>query len=458
MARTLALTLVVALQVATLAPTAEAGPAATADLGSVPLLLDSSNQAGWWKPIDVDGDTVVVSFNRHVPPSAGTPANTTHEVVVGVQHAGGPWSFGCVADPSRPSGCAAYIDDCGHNAPTVVVDGDGYVHAFVSMHNSAWHYFRSANPWDATQMVDRSAELPDQGGLMTYPVAARTPNGDVYLAVRARLPSDTVFGGRLHHWDLATRTWSAVGTFARQPKQWVYPDDLVTDHAGNVHLVYQWSYGSARAVRHFGSYLRYTPSTGSFTNLAGAEVAVPTTTASRTVYQPLEQGESAVGWRPTAAGVQSAKLAVVPGTTTPMIAYRYRRIDGGSFEVRRARPVGGRWVREVVYAGRYDTHAAVDITHDGSVVRVYYAKKNYRTVDQAFAAEKGMSGGFTEHSVAPGRTVERLAVTMDDQGTDHLYLFDAVDAPRSRTDPRQSEDPPCHGGSPAVLLVGTMPR
>jgi len=438
-------------------------PAASAAL-SVPgpivrtLQLDSSNQAAWWKPVDEVGGSTYVAFDEHVPPTADAPPQTYHRVVIGHALGDGGWETGCVKDPSAPDGCARFVDDCGHNQPTVVVDGDGFVHAFVSMHNAPWHYYRSAEPGSVTDMVDRSREMPHQAGRFTYPVATRTPNGDVYLIIRGTVDGSPS-NGRLYRWSNETNTWSSVLTFASQVKHWVYPDDLVADAQGDLHILYEWSYGGARAVRHLGSYLRYSPTTGLLSNLRGDVLQAPVTTAAKAVYQPLEQGETATGGAVnTAAGIQSAKLAIVPGTSTPMIAYRYRRETSGPFEVRRARPYGTGWRREVVYAGRYDTFAAIDITHSGDTVRIYYAKKNHLTRDQAFVAEKGQVGDFAEISVAPGRTVERLAVTMAPDGTDHLYLSDLADAPRDKVDPRRSEDPPCLGGAPGVLLTSTLPR
>src|SRR5690606_27396920 len=84
--------------------------------------------------------------------------------------------------------CAEYIDDGGHNQPTIAVDGNGVIHAFVSMHNDSWNYFRSTTAGDVTTMVEQSAEVPDGELGFTYPVAATAPNGDVYLMARAYDP------------------------------------------------------------------------------------------------------------------------------------------------------------------------------------------------------------------------------------------------------------------------------
>jgi hypothetical protein len=430
------------------------GPVAgsAAPLEVVPRPIDSSNQAGWWTPTDLAGDTELIAFNEHLPVDALGPAATEHTVVLGVRVAGGAWTFGCIPSGEEGGGCATFADDCGHRQPSVAIDGAGHLHAFVGMHNSPWRYYRSTVPGDPRTMVDRSAELPDPSGLVTYPVLARTPDGDVYLAARVREVGSPV-NGRLYRWDVATGSWSRVAVFASQSRFWVYPDDLEVDDLGGVHVVWQWSYGGAGGLRHLGSHLRYDPSTGVFSNAQGVPVPVPATTSSPVAYQPLARGESATARLGTAVGIQSAKVAVVPGTTTPMIVYRFREVDGGPFQVRRARPTGSGWSRDLIYGGAYDTFAAIDITHNVDSVRVYYVKRNTKTIDQAHMAEKGLTGGFVEHSIAPGRTVERLSVVMDESGTDRAYLVDLAVPRALRADPRTSEDPPCPG--PAGLLYVT---
>jgi hypothetical protein len=244
-------------------------------------------------------------------------------------------------------------------------------------------------------------------------------NGDLYLIIRA-YPE-----GRLYRWNNATDTWTRAAVFARAPGYVVYPDDVAGDAAGNLHICWEWAYGGADSLRHLGSYLTYETATGTFRNAAGATVTTPATTTSPVVYQSLEGAEKSTD-RDSAAGppgVQSAKLAVVNGH--PEIAYRYRPVQGGRWQVRLADLTATAWQRRIVYAGAYDTHAAIDVTAYNGGLRVYYAKKQTASGDQAFVASP-QGSGFAETALLPGVNVQRLSVIRR-AGTDLLYLTAPTD-------------------------------
>jgi hypothetical protein len=391
---------------------------ATAAAEQVPYRVDASNQAGWWRPLDELNGSLYVAYNAWGGPGATNGgASDTHTVYIGRKAPDGTWTRGCLQ--AADGTCAVYPDDIGHKQPSIAVDGDGYVHAFVSMHNNDWIYYRSAAPGDVTAMVNRSADMPDQGGQYTYPNLTRVDNGDVYLVIRA-YPE-----GRLYRWDNAANRWSRVAVFARSSGYVVYPDDVAGDADGNLHISWEWAYGGTNALRHLGSYLRYDIATGQFHNAEGSVVTAPAGVTSPVVYQPVEGAEDQTD-RDDATGppgVQSAKLALSNGK--PVVAYRYRTVHGGRWHVRTASWNGTAWQRATVYSGAYDTHAAIDVTAYGAGLRVYYAKKATASGDQAFAARPSGTG-WAETALLPGVNVQRLAVIRRG-GTDHLYLTAPAD-------------------------------
>jgi BNR repeat-containing family member len=394
--------------------------ASPAGAETVPYRMDASNQAGWWHPMDTRGATTYVAYNGWGSSRHGGH-DDTHRVYVSRRDRAGRWSRGCLLRRVSPTrSCAVYPDDVGHNQPTLIVDGDGYIHVFASMHHNNWRYFRSSRPGDPTTMVERSAQMPDQGGRYTYPTATRTPNGDVYVGIRSGR------SGVLHRWNDAADQWSRVATFAAEADYAVYPDDLVSDSAGNVHIAWEWAYGSANGLRHLGSYMRYEPRTRRFFDAADRRVTVPAGLDSSTVYQPLEGAERSTdrGSPADPPGLQTAKLALDPDTGRPVVAYRFRPRWGGLFEVRLAEWRGseaGGWVRKTVYGGPHNTYAAVDVTRRAGVTRVYYAKSGVLNRGQAAVATRGAAGTWTETPLATGMPVERLSV-VNAGGVDHLYL------------------------------------
>jgi hypothetical protein len=75
----------------------------------------------------------------------------------------------------------------------------------------------------------------------------------------------------------------------------------------------------------------------------------------------------------------------------------------------------------VVYAGRYTTYAAIDVTIRGGTPRVYYAKSAVPSGNQAFAATRQPDGRWVETLLLAGVPVERLAV-VPRGNVDHVYL------------------------------------
>lgn len=387
---------------------------ASHDVEKVPYRMDASNQAGWWSPIDEYGSETYVAYNAWGgpgPTNGGT--NDTHTVYVAKRASDGTWTRGCLRI-SAGSGCVVYHDDLGHNQPSIAIDGDGYIHAFVSMHNDDWRYYRSEHPGDVSSMVNRSVEMPDQGGEYTYPNLTRDENGDVYLIIRA-YPD-----GRLYHWDNSANQWARAATFAADSNWVVYPDDIVAAD-GKLHIAWEWAYGSTGGIRHLGSYMSYDPATGTFRNAAGSAMSVPANTGYPVVYRQPGGHDDTTCNSGTCPGLQSAKLVIDPDTGDPMVAYRYRSNYSYPFRVWLAEWTGSAWNNSLIYAGAYDTHAALGITAHDDDVRVYYAKKGTAQPNQAHVATRQGGGGWSEHALLSGTRVDRLAVEQSGS-TDYLYL------------------------------------
>lgn len=389
------------------------------DIEPVPYPMDTSNQAGWWHPLaEFDGSTYAV-FN------APAESENRHQVHVARRDASGEWTTGCLQTSS--GACVEYGDDIGHNQPSLAIDGDGYLHAFVSMHNDGWRYYRSDLPESVTTMVDHAADLPDQEGGVTYPVTATAPrSGDVYLMARVNMPG-VGHTGRLYRWSADDRTWQreAVFTPGHVESGYVpYPDDLEVDDRGHVHILWEWARGSTSNLRYYGSYLRYRPTDGRFVGIDGDDVDVPVTPSDEEVV-----------YEPGAGVVQSARLTLANHTPNLAgIAYRYRPPDDAGFEVRWAAWDGEQWMRETVDAGGFNSYPAIAVTHHRAVARVYYIKHPACDPEQGtrgtvFVAEKrvgpgaGSSGADWQPRLlggAPG--TERLAALTRADGTDVLYL------------------------------------
>lgn len=392
-------------------------------LETISAAVDANSVAAFWSPLAEAGGYTWLAYNRN--PVSGTD-NGHHNVMIvrrGIDD--GVISRDCLKAPDGQ--CATFVDDAGHNTPSLAVDGDGYVHVFAAMHNEAWHYYRSSQPYLPSQMTSHSSEMPDPSLLITYPVVKSDSLGNLWLIVRGDNGDNIARGGYLYKYTLSAKAWTRIARFAYDADTAVYPDDIAFDASGNLHIIFEWSKNPASAIRHQGSYLRYSPATNTWSVANGDTVSVPVTrTTPQLVFQPLTAGEKydTIGVNDTAApAFQSAKLALYEssGTVHVQAAYRYKAVVGGVWQVRRAYSTYGDaagWTREILYT-ETDTSAAIDVTHDGTSVRVYYCKVN----DSVYVREKVGNSVWVETALAPGKWVQRLSVDMRADGTDVAYLM-----------------------------------
>ncbi|KAF4994830.1 hypothetical protein FGRMN_5564 [Fusarium graminum] len=389
---------------------------------TISTAVDANSQAGWWDPLDEYGGYAWLAYLRNPP--GGSTAN--HNVMVARRSiSDGSISRDCVKTSSGE--CAVFMDDLGHNTPSISVDGDGYVHVFTSMHNEPWRYFRSATPYSST-LVDASSDMPDQTTKITYPIVKRDATGNLWLIVRGQAANDNnAKGGYLYKYTLDDGTWSRVSIWAYNKGYSVYPDDIAFSSDGDVHLQWEWSKYPASAVRHQGSYARYRPSTNIFTSASGATVSIPITqNTPDIVYQPLTTGETYSGDINASPGpaFQSAKLALYErsGSVHIQHAYRFKTSNAGTWQVRRATGTYGTqdpWTRDILYQDG-ETSAGIGITHDGTTARIYYC----RSSGSAYVLENAGGAGWINNAIEPavGKKVQRLQALMRSDGTDVLYL------------------------------------
>lgn len=410
---------------------------------AVPYPMDSTNQAGWWSPLaEYKGDTYF-AFD------APADSENEHRIYLAKRDAFGAWSAGCLR--AADGSCAHYRDDIGHHQPSIAIDGDGYIHAFVSMHGTTWRYYRSDKPASVTTLTNHSGEMPDSDAGVTYPTTTSTRAGDAYVIARVTSAETGAYGsGRLYRWSVRTASWTRVAVFASENGFSVYPDQLRSDRRGRVHILWEWASGGASGIRHLGSYLIYDPRKDRFLSAGRRSVQVPVTTEAPAgvVYQPLEgQEDKRDGTSSVDPGVQTAKLALAGAAARPgAVAYRYRPEPGGLFEIRWARWNGHEWTRQRLYAGDRETEAAIGATVHGHRARAYYTVNppmcdpGNTATGGLFVAEKRVhgarpsSGEWAVRLLDSDAGILRLATATRRDGTDVLYLAapNVDDPPASR--------------------------
>ncbi|MGS1502879.1 BNR-4 repeat-containing protein [Klebsiella pneumoniae] len=269
---------------------------------------------------------------------------------------------------------AEFNNDVGHNQPSVVVDGAGYIHVFTSMHVNLLRYFRSARPGDVSQMVDATLTFRMWTGYWTYETG-RGPDGDVYCLMRVASRSTTGkinAGCILYRFDVGALRWTRYAHVAETANRAIYPDDIAINEDG-VHLLFQWS-----AYPSSGPPCREMASSGTdglMRTINNTPLPMPVT-QGQLAYKPV----CAVCENPAISdglkmGIQSAKFAF-DGEGLSHITYRFRTVEvilpepgSVSFGVYVATWAGSAWSEQadrVCPAGEGNTSAALAATVQGA--------------------------------------------------------------------------------------------
>jgi|GEM_PF-905126 len=251
--------------------------------------------------------------------SSGDGSRKLHETIVakGSMSSTGAWSWSQNSVDQR----TAY--DVWHNAGSVVVDNDGYVHAAYNMHNLPWQYKVSRNPHDITswdfkgQNLSRAdfdryyyenktsfpslgtAAIP--GNQISYPAFYKDNKGDIYATYRFAAQPKRSFDKRMMSSGMAkystsNKSWRAIGrehsvtsgvdydarsgapnkpnVFAGQEGWTSYFPQLGFDGSNAMHWSGVWRSGIAGAITSKPCYLKSTDQS-TFKNAKGATVALP---------------------------------------------------------------------------------------------------------------------------------------------------------------------------------------
>ena len=174
----------------------------------------------------------IVSYNGNIYAAF---INQKLETVV-AQKKGDVWSQSVVAPITQP--------DTWHNAPSIAVDSQGYIHVVYNMHSTPWQYSVSKNPDDIIQWEFRgqyagsnpgkgvpsqagcsgncynewlgegTADIP--GNQITYPFLIKDRNGTLYISFREAYNCSTSdyykreWSGGIAKYDVQTKTWERL--------------------------------------------------------------------------------------------------------------------------------------------------------------------------------------------------------------------------------------------------------
>lgn len=137
----------------------------------------------------------------------------------------------------KPSQYKGNVADA-HNVISIMVDGDGYLHASFDHHGNRLNYCRSLEP-GGLEMGNLEPMLSVDESDVTYPEFYRMPNGDLLFAYRSGA------SGRgnlvINKYDLKSRKWERLQDVlidgdGKRNAYW----QLYVDERGTIHVSWVW--------------------------------------------------------------------------------------------------------------------------------------------------------------------------------------------------------------------------
>lgn len=93
-----------------------------------------------------------------------------------------------------------------HNYTEMIVDNEGYIHVSGNMHNVQLNYWRSKNPYDASDFEVLHRMTGSEEDNTTYPIFLKTNSGDLLFHYRYGWSGN---GYEVYNiWNPQTKTWS----------------------------------------------------------------------------------------------------------------------------------------------------------------------------------------------------------------------------------------------------------
>lgn len=179
-----------------------------------------------------------------------------------------------------------------HNVISIMVDGDGYLHAAFDHHGDSLRYCRSVAPGSLVlgDLEPMTGTLEDD---VTYPEFYTLPSGDLIFAYRSGA------SGRgnlvMNRYDLASRRWERIHDVIidgenERNAYW----QLYVDAAGVVHLSWVWRETWMVETNHDLCYARSRDGGITWERSDGTPYSLPITMSTAEVAWPVPQGSELI--------------------------------------------------------------------------------------------------------------------------------------------------------------------
>jgi hypothetical protein len=351
-----------------------------------------------------------------------------------------------VTDYSAPIWDTIAVEDAGHNGHAIAIDGDGYIHTWLSMHNHPMNYYRSIAPHDQLDYTvfdvddfsgNLGPEMPLDGKhelvygeteRFTYPWACTSTNGDVFVILRINGPSSQTNEKQyFYHWDNENDTWD-LEILKAQPGKNAYMSFLNADDQNNVHIVTAWSQKhSGDNTFQRASYVRYDVTNDAYYTARGnAITSLPLEIDGPEIDLPYP-GEQP--WADPTCEIQTPRVTL-DETGKPIVTFAYNtnnysqtnpiyRVDVTQWD-------GTQWVRTENIQPSIINHGKTAITYTGGWINTF----TRRTSSGSWWVGSNDNGqSYTGSMVLSGNTgpVNALNISPDtDIMIDRMSLYEVT--------------------------------
>ncbi len=165
-----------------------------------------------------------------------------------------------------------------HNAISIMVDGDGYLHISWDHHNHSLRYVRSVRP-GSLQLTEKMPMTGSDEKSVSYPEFYRTPDGNLLFFYRNGASGQ----GNLviNKYNTATKTWQRLHSnlISGEGQRNAYWQAFL-DHKGTIHVSWVWRESPDVASNHDLGYARSSDGGLTWEKSTGEKYQLPITLAT----------------------------------------------------------------------------------------------------------------------------------------------------------------------------------
>ncbi|MEX0332011.1 MAG: BNR repeat-containing protein [Puniceicoccaceae bacterium] len=309
-----------------------------------------------------------------------------------------------------------------HNSVVMGIDPAGYIHVSGNMHVHPLDYFRSAKPYDTSEMIEVDRMVGEDEDRVTYPKFFHNREGDLLFSYRSgSCGNGNILVNRFNTDSLEWERYLQVPLFegVEESDDRAAYHSFVKDSSGNFHFIWIWRWTPMVETSHQICYAT-TPDMKTWKNAAGDVVSLP--------FRPDDPAVIVDG-TPSGGGMHNGRYKIIlTREDEPVVGYiKYDEVGLTQFYM--ARHDGSEWQSRKIsdWDFRWEFFGGGDgMSSGGSFRFAGLSEEGHIVVD--WSTEVGQSGRYVinpktlEPAAGPVRFHPQMPVSIQDRLTDRPGL------------------------------------